>query len=683
MKRNFLIWTLVAITLIIGCRRDDDAWKTNILAPLVRTDMGLNDLIDDSLLIVQSDGSYQLSYRYEMEIDSFDDYLVVPDTVKQVTVTLQKLILDDRSYTDTIRLIDIDPNTIFLHGRTTTLPAQDYSDPTDPQEIDVSEEFFKTATFRKGFLDITIHNDLPVEIEDIEMRLSNKVSGEEIIRDNFTNIPPFSSKTKSIDLTGKKVDGIMLAELLHVSTLASNGEVLIDVYKGVRVELSTRDLEPENATAVFPAQDLVTDTQEVVYNFGPASVTEMKIKTGKVIMEVFSTIEEAIILKYKIPFSGYNGDFSKPVDRTFRVPPAAKGQTQVVKQEFPIDDYVVLYKGKDPQVAPFANAVYSELVASIEYSGIERSISLSDSVYVRFGIVDVIPSYAIGDFGSRDVNIVDSVMIKAFKNITGALSLEDVRMGLIVTNGFGIEANLTINSLVSRNNRTGNSVALNYSNLIGTTNLIKRATNPPFTPFESAWVINKSNSNIKPFLENLPDMLYADFHVVSRPYGSNDYQDFVFGTSTMKATIYLDMPVKFGTSGLTLEQKKDFDIREIRDFDRVSSGVFTLLVDNQFPLSAGITLEFLDNNDNILLSLFDGQIVDAADLVPGEDTTVGPKLSKITADVSEQEMDRIRECTRIRIRAGFASPDSNRHAIYSTYRLRTRLIGDFEYEQRL
>ena len=683
MQRNFLILSLIAFTIISGCRREDDSWSTNILAPLVQTDLGLNDLIDDSLLIEQGDGSYQLFYKYDVEIDSFNDYLSVPDTVKQVTVTLQKLILDDKTYTDTFRLIDIEPTSILLHGQTTIFPPQDFSDATDPQEIDVSKEFFTTATFRKGFLDVTIHNDLPVEIALMVFQLSNKVSGEIIIKDTFTNIQPFSNQTRTIDLAGKKVDGVMLAELLRVATNASAGAVKIDVYKGVRIELDTRELEPEYATAIFPAQNLVTDTQEVIYDFGGASVTEMKIRSGKVIMEVFSTIQEEIVLSYKIPFSGYKGNYGDPVNRVFRVPAAEKGQTQVIKQEFPIDDYIVLYKGKDPKKPPFVNAVYSELIASIEYSGIERTISLSDSVYVRFGIVDVIPEYAIGDFGSKVANLVDSINVQAFKNITGSLSLEDVRMGLIITNGFGIEANLTINNLVSRNTRTNNEVALSYSNLIGQTNLIKRATNPPFAPFEAAWVMNKTNSNIKPFLENLPDQLEVDFKIQSRPYGSNDYQDWVFNSSRMKASVYLDMPVKFGVNGLTLEQKQDFDVKQIKNLDRISSGQFILKVENQFPLSAGMVVDFLDDQDRVLLSLFDGEEVLSADLMPGQDTTAGPKLSRIEANVTAQDMDAIRNCTKVRIRAQFDSPDANRHTIYSNYRIKARLIGDFIYEQRL
>lgn len=683
MRNARPLLALTMVLMVLGCRRQDDAWTTQILAPLVKTEMGLDNLIADSFLVTNADGSYNLAYTNEIKVDSFDDYLVVPDTVQKVTVTLQKLILDDRSFTDTITLAQIDPAAVLLHGKMVDLPAQDYSDATDPQTIDVSEQFFKTATFRSGFLDVTIHNDLPVEVEIMVFKLSNQNDGSLVIQDTFRNILPYSSASKSIDLAGKTVNGVLLAELIRVKTKASNGQVLVDAYKGVRVELGTRDLEPESATAVFPAQNLVTDTQEVIYDLGEAKVTEMRIRSGKVIMEVFSTIEEEIVLDYTIPQSGYEGDFNQPIVRQFRVPPAKRGETQVIKQEFPIDDYVVRYKGKDPSVAPFYNAVYSKLIASIEYSGIERSISLHDSVYVRFGLVDVIPEYAIGDFGTKTVQLKDTIDIKAFENVTGTLSLEDVSMWLTVENGFGIEANLTVNSLVAANTRAATDVALTYANLIGNTILIARAWNPPLTPNKQSWVINKSNSNIKSFVENMPDKLVADFEVETRPNGSNDFQDFVFHQSQMKAILNLFMPVKFGVANLTLQQKEKFDIRDIKDHERISSGEFTLVVENPFPLGAEMAVDFLDDQDTVLLTLFSGQRVESGVMIPGKDSTSGSVESRIKAEVTEQQMDMIRESVRVRIRATFDSPDSDRHAIYSTYRLKAKLIGNFNYEQHL
>ena len=74
---------------------------------------------------------------------------------------------------------------------------------------------------------------------------------------------PFSSAHKSIDISGKEIDGILLGEIVKLKTKASVGPVLVDANKGVRVELKVRELELEKATAIFPQQVLVEDTTEV------------------------------------------------------------------------------------------------------------------------------------------------------------------------------------------------------------------------------------------------------------------------------------------------------------------------------------------------------------------------------------------------------------------------------------
>lgn len=682
LNRSKLLFVLLAICLFTACRREDREWRVNVVAPIFKADLSLEDLDTDSLLRGNADNTYNLVYIFENTIDSFGQVLQVPDTVNESRVSLQQLVLGDETLVDTIRLRDIAPETRLIDGQTVVLPAQDISNAGGAEEIDISENFFKSASIRSGYLDIDLHNDLPVEVELLIFKLSNKSDGVEIALDTFENILPFTSAKKSIDIGGKDIDGVLVGEMIRVKTKESEGPVLVEADKGVRIELKVRELQVERAVAVFPEQVLVKDTAEVKYNLAKAKVTEMEIRRGNVAVTVRSTIEEAIIINYTIPSSGKNGDFTNPIDLSFQVPPAKPGTTQVHTEIVPIDGYTVRYKGKDPNSAPFFNTIYSELTASTVYSGIERNLSLTDSVFVSFGLVDIYPNYAIGEFGDRQYSVQDTLKIDALKNLQGGISLEDATLKLEVTNGFGIEADFLLNSLESVNSRSKKSVASNYF-IVGNNQLIDRASNPPLKPYHTSWLMTSTNSNVKQMMENLPNMIAYSVDLESQPNGSRDFTDFIFEESTLNTKLTLDMPVNFGLDSLSLVKLSDFDFSEIKNSDQIISGTFKLKVDNDFPIVAHVALEFLNSNKEVLFTAFQNQPIEPAMLKPGEDITIGPETSYLKAEVDAADMDLIRNCKYIRVSTLFDTPDSKNHKVYNHYKLKTQLLADFIYEQKL
>ncbi|MBI1305061.1 MAG: hypothetical protein GC181_00440 [Bacteroidetes bacterium] len=682
MNRKIILIFSVAVLLVVGCRRDKKVWESNYLLPIFQTDLSIDDLVADSLLNVNSDGSYSLVYRHTIAIDSVANYLTVPDTVDTVNVKLQKLVLDDRSLMDTFTLREMDPSAGLLDGFTVPLEAYDIKDAGGEQEIDVSEAFFQTAKFKEGFLDVTLHNDLPVYVDMIVFQLTNKNDGSIVIKDTFTDIPQFASATKSISLAGKQVNGILLGKVLRVKTRASTGPVLVDADKGVRIEMIVRDLKPEYATAIFPAQTLVSDTQEVKYDFGGAQITELRARSGFVKMKIFSTIEEEIIINYSFPFSGENGDYSKPFDRQYSVPPASPGTTQKIEVSFPLDGFALQYKGKDPLNPPFTNTVYSRLTARTVYSGKVRNLSLDDSVYIEFGLVDVVPEFAFGDFGSKSYDLDEKIDVKALHNVLGTIDLEKVSMRLTYDNLFGMQAMTTVNSIVADNTRTNKQTTLMNSDFIGQDILIGKASNPPLTPFKRIYNFDQSNSNIKDFVETLPDNISANINLVTRPNGSYDFTDFIFYDSYLKAHLDLEIPLNFAMHNMQFVRKTSFSLGDVSNNQKIKSGTFKLKVDNDFPLEAKIEMEFLDDNENVILTLFKTDNTIAAATIPGtQEKTKSPQTSWLIASVNATDMDLLRNATKVRVTANFDTPSGNRTKIFNSYQLKTKLIADFVYEQ--
>ena len=117
--------------------------------------------------------------------------------------------------------------------------------------------------------------------------------------------------------------------------------------KGLILGAQRRDLKPESATAIFPAQNLIEKEEETTYNFGGPEITLMRLRGGDVIMTVYSTIEEEIIFDYEVPESKHV-QTKENIHKIFKIPPAENGVPSKFTERFPIGDYEILYKGKDP-----------------------------------------------------------------------------------------------------------------------------------------------------------------------------------------------------------------------------------------------------------------------------------------------------------------------------------------------
>ncbi|MDQ3101409.1 MAG: hypothetical protein M3R08_08480, partial [Bacteroidota bacterium] len=74
---------LIALTLILsgGCQKQEPArWDVDLLGPLVKTSLSIDDLIPDSLLISGDNGNVSLLYRDELFALRLDTVIDYPDT---------------------------------------------------------------------------------------------------------------------------------------------------------------------------------------------------------------------------------------------------------------------------------------------------------------------------------------------------------------------------------------------------------------------------------------------------------------------------------------------------------------------------------------------------------------------------------------------------------------------------
>lgn len=682
-----ILTVLLFSIIVISCRKKegDLRWTNEVLAPLFTSTLTLQNISPLNKFDTASDGL--LILNREQEIINFitSDLFHIPDTEVRANVTIDSLRLADRSIEQSITLEQIYPQASLLNGQTFPIPANSATN-LSPFDVDGSG-LFKTATFTQGMLDITINNGFPIELEILKFELRNKLTKEIIISDEFNNISAGTSATKSVDLAGKTIATNMEILVSELKTAASNGPVLINKNDAVNVKIMVSNSRVSEATAIFPSQSVYSKKENSEYYFDGAELKKITIKSGVMRMRVVSTIQENMTISYQIPNATYQGNF---VSQILNVPAAPPTKNVTITKDFDLAGYELDLRGKNPVVDDLFNKFYNELDVRIDSSGIERTITLNDSVYIYYGLLDLIPEKATGYFGSKTiVDETGNIDFDLFQDINGELKVDDLKMSLNVDNGLGLgdkAITLGLNALTSRNTKTNNMVTLNTSSVLYNPTEIFSATDNPFKPTKMSFLFDKNNSNIIPFFENVGNKIDYDITVKMNPNGIKDYTQFVYDKSTLKATMNIEMPMNIAARNFGLSQENEFNFSTQENGDRIKEGTLYFVCKNGFPLELKLQIYILDINGNIIDSLISTpeNIVQAANPTALNTKITEAKESVLKCVLDETKMKTLKNNPKVIIQFGISTPNyDTKTKLYDTYKIDINVTGKFKYEQQL
>lgn len=676
---------LLAILIALSsCRRDEDysSWDTGLLTPIANTSLTISDMLKDSSVRQNADSSLQLVFEQDLYTADVKDFFIVPDTELKTTLTLEKLELTDKTINESITLGDIYPAAKLLNGQSLAIPAQSITSiPATP--IDGSE-LFQTAILKEGYMDVSLHNGFPVTIEEVEFNLLNKVTGKILVVSKMTNILPGESKTVTTDLAGKQVDASMEIKVISLKTYATSGPVVINSNDKVDIVINVRGLRPLSATAIFPSQSVYTRDENEIYYFKGAEVKKMRLKSGKLRLHIVSTIQENMTVNYSIPHAVKNG---VSVHEVMKVPPAPPGGSSDIFRDIPLDGYTIDMRGKNPVVDDLVNSFWNIRDVTLDSSGKINSISLNDSIYVYFGLIDMVPEWAEGYFAQQNLTTGKNTLdFDLFKGSSGTIDFDKIKLTLDITNGIGADALINIKSISALNTRIGSSVPLNATPL-NSPITINPATDNPFSESKLTYNIDENNSNIKAFIKNLPDKIEYDMDVTTNPNGNvRLWKDFIYDYSKLVAKLQVSMPLSFTANNLSLTDTLAFDMFSTGNLSRVKEGTFNIIVDNSFPLSANVQMYVIDGKGAVTDSIMLQQhsLVLAGDIDPGTGKVISSKRSVLKAYFSRERMNDLKYARRLLIKATFNTPVGNSTPvkIFSSYKFDIKLTGDFVYEQR-
>lgn len=96
---------------------------------------------------------------------------------------------------------------------------------------------------------MTLKNELPIEISNIVFLIKNKTDQQVLTQDTFLNLLPGQMQTKVIDLSGKHVEGTLVASIIDLDS--PGGVVMIDTSKALIITMVAHDLVVNSAIAIF------------------------------------------------------------------------------------------------------------------------------------------------------------------------------------------------------------------------------------------------------------------------------------------------------------------------------------------------------------------------------------------------------------------------------------------------
>lgn len=718
---------LLLISLLVSCKRDKyTSWETDMLTPIVKSQLTVSDLLQSSDITANPDSSLKIVYSSELFRMNTDSFVSLPDSTFEVGASLESLELPNDTVEYKITMGDIarsigglvGPLILTNHGNyfPIALPAET-DQPVAGTTVDISmSDLFDELILDSGIAEVILINETPFAIKDVNFSLSNlpQPGGSQILSHSFSSIPSKTEASEEFVLKDDTIKSELQANLADITVTIPAGTFMIDTNEAVIAKIIVRDLKPREATAIWPDQNVIDQVRTVPFAANvEVDFKDASIREGEIYFELFSTLDDSIFIVYEIP-NVFKGELGTPSYEPFRIdtvipPPIAPETVARLVTTYQVNGYHFEFNGMGI-LTPFdktddtVNTYITDLTAKIKYTGEKKKLALSDSVYVNAQVRDLKPTFARGYMRNKKITAGPrTIEFGLFNSIkSGHIDLEDVDFEIEVDNGLGASA-LAKFIEIKGINAQGNEVPLTYVG--GDDSLLIRPAKYNLednrtTHTISSRALTPSNSNIDLFVENLPSTISYEVGVElntdqSIPSDEREFLDsllvddpveplnFIHHLDDISAKLNLEVPLSVITDSLVLVDTLDFDLNS-NTSNEIESGKFKLLIDNGFPFDATTSLYFMDDMGTIIDSLWTDQTIIRADVNASGRVSNSTKTI-IEFNVSPEKMETIKSASHLYMKAGFhtfdlSDADKEFYKIYSNYSFGVKLVGDFKYK---
>lgn len=439
----------------------------------------------------------------------------------------------------------------------------------------------------------------------------------------------------------KKIAGFNLDSLISIPDTVLN-------YSFVMGSGTKLFIAPGNSIPGFPL------TQEIAFNISNgAELKNVVIHDGKLKIEYSNSYTQPLIFDLELPGTTKYGI-------SFKIHEVIYPGSNNSAKFYDISGYSVKLTGLSGNKI---NTLVQTINVAVAPFAQPDTIYGGQGVSTKISYQNLVPYYVEGYFGQQNIDLkYDSVSLNLSNNLQASnFKINSASINFNIVNQFGVDINAQLSNIKSVNSFSNTSILLNASGLsnininkAGKTNL---PSNPVF-PTVKTIAVNTLNSNLKPFLENLPDFLTYQGKITVNPFGNiSGSNDFAYLNTGINIYAEVDMPLQLNADFFKLMTTTQIDLAGVSQIDNINYGAILLQATNGFPFEVVLQAYILNDQKQVTDSLFiysqnkiKRGIIDANYLV------ISPELSKIEIPLTADKLTRLKECKYIKFVPQFNMP---------------------------
>ena len=445
---------------------------------------------------------------------------------------------------------------------------------------------------------------------------------------------------------------------------------VIEVYDTLAIDLFNIPLHLE----FTPGQQLVKRETSVTMDLDDMELTKARARVASLKFYVTNTVKEPLRVKYELLSSEKNGKHFEVFED---IPPATNSGPSFTVKTIHLDGYDMDMTGDGTQV----NTVRSKTTVWIHPDAQSVWITPADTILIVSTFDELKIDYAKGYFGQQNYDGNSSSSISVFKNFkSGSFDLQHANASLSIQNYTGMDVQLKMNKLATYNSETNTEVSLAHSIIGQTINVSRASENGPTLDDVNPTIVKYDieNSNLDKLIELQPDSLRFNMSALINPLGNvSAGNDFMYFEKGVIAVIGLDVPLNFSANALRIEDKSTLNFDKDK---KIKSGELIVYLDNMMPFDLDVQFYILDENQQIIDSLFMGNTLIAAAQMNAQGIAEMPSKNIFHIPLTDQKIQVLREHSDLFIRAIINSAAQKNYQLYHNNNLEIRIVGDVKYE---
>ncbi|ELR69667.1 hypothetical protein C900_04892 [Fulvivirga imtechensis AK7] len=666
--KAYKICVLFLIILLQGCdprEIDLPAWESEVLLPLINADFSISDIVLNEDLKLKEDSSGALSIVYLSHRDSFrlKDYLEIPD--KKVDFKLPGIPngIDDFEFEAGISAQELE----LPEGSNVYVPPFHVEEITDAADI---SEYFIEALFESGEIALTVENGFPFSIDaGLKIEIINSDDGSVVV----SHVAASSLAAKSeytiaplASLAGKRIGNKL--EVV-VSNISSDGTSEGTITAGDRLgfRLSLTDLRLAKATLVIPP--FAAQTQQYATSFVlpyGAKLTAIHISDGNIKAVMDQTTNFPVALD--ITFNSAMQD----------------GQPLQESIDMETDQRVdIALEGTEIDMSNGGQALANTIAFSFSISSPGSNgpvtVDFSQPLSGSLEISNIRPSAVFGYLGSYEHLLNGGLEVDFFDHVvSGTINFSSPTVTAYVHNELGTGVSLIDNNdlyVRGTNSKLHPGVAVLIRN-----SLKQVSVAPAHTPGHnqlSKIELNEDNEpNFDDFLSLLPSEIVFSFPVRIGT-AQEDLSQFALDTSIVSGYIETEFPLNFEANELTFTDTLDLDVAFENSYSEVLSGDLITVATNMLPVELLLQVYFMDDEKNVLDSLFVERRLITAGEVDEQGRVIRPSEVKFVITLDNDAVEHLNMASYAQPVFVLNTSGEQKVKIFSDSRVNLKMNGDF------